>query len=148
MNRLKAQYLDYAIDGYWRIRCYEEPDDFIINAECFSDTSKWIWVVRFDQSDHDIYHADFYNKTKYEFFPGVKTFEEKVNKAFEKLKEYCTNNLINYEGKTLMYSNVVDGFKDQILKHEIPLKSQGEIITRTAHSFSVMASVVNPIKNR
>ena len=40
MNRLKAQYLDYTIDGHWRVRCYEEQDDFIISAECFYNAKK------------------------------------------------------------------------------------------------------------
>lgn len=148
MKKLKAQYLDYSIDNNWRVRCYEETDDFIISAECFSNVKKWKSIVRFDQSDHNIYHSDFYNKPKYEYFTETKTFEEKVSKAFEKLKEYCTKKLINYEGKILIYSNVIERLKDQILRHRIPLKPPGEIITGTTRSFTVMASIINPTKKR
>src|SRR3989344_2056505 len=104
MNKLKAQYLDYIIDGNWRIRCYEETGDFVISAECFSQEKRWISVVRFDQSHHKIYHSDFYNYPKFELFPDVKSFEEKVNIAFIKLKKYCSDELVSYEGKILIYS--------------------------------------------
>jgi len=73
----RSQYLDY--EGKWLIRFYEEADDFVILVQHYP--TKKI-VLRFDQSSHEEFHADFYDIPKYESFGVINSFEEKSFKGF------------------------------------------------------------------
>ncbi len=124
LNQNRAEYVYYSTDKNWLIRIYEEPDDICLQLEHTKEQS-FHPIVRFDQSGHKEYHADIWNfetneMQKYEYFPSVKTREQKICIAFLKIKEYAAQDIIQYCGINIFPLLALENIEKQILNKEIP----------------------------
>ena len=56
----RSEWLEYEVSGKWRVRFYEEKNDFVISIEHCPD---YYSVVRFDQSKHKSFHPILMEKS-------------------------------------------------------------------------------------
>ena len=139
MKKDRAEFnISYALQPDWLIRAYEEQDDIVILV-----IYKEGWIIKFDQSHRDFDYHVHIGKSKKVYYPGVKTREGKITKAFSVLKELISKKLIQSGGDIRKLSIDWTDIEKQIINKEVSFGSG-----RGVRQISGVSRIIMPQKKR